>query len=356
MAAIEELPEKDKDLILPIFLLRGWVNSNKLENSIKRIHKSIGKNRPWIADIDETFLIDKDGYPIALPHPRPIYAELAELLLPARGYRNWFRFLQVTENAIPVVQLGDITQLSVQIDLLSSLNRGIVLRLSIEHLDPAQKEHLEVIIGVIESKRPANLFVILDYKKLTREVLSATNVISSHVAMISARLSPALISISGSSFPEGFSKEHEGENPIYERLLFNAVRKNCSDIQMIYSDRGSARVEKLGGGSGTPAPRIDYPLDNDWRFVREELNDSYTIDEKNYLYTIISQQLMLKDYWDKNLHIWGTQVIEYTSRGEDLGITSPVRATAVRINLHLHRQLCYESHEDLIDTEEAWID
>ncbi|WP_407300889.1 beta family protein [Klebsiella quasipneumoniae] len=37
MEALENLPEKDKDLILPIFPLKGWMSSQLLENSLKKI-------------------------------------------------------------------------------------------------------------------------------------------------------------------------------------------------------------------------------------------------------------------------------------------------------------------------------
>lgn len=33
MTALEELPDKDKDIMLPIIPLKGWVGSQRLENS-----------------------------------------------------------------------------------------------------------------------------------------------------------------------------------------------------------------------------------------------------------------------------------------------------------------------------------
>lgn len=127
---------------------------------------------------------------------------------------------------------------------------------------------------------------------------------------------------------------------------------------MIYSDRAGARAEKIGGGGGIPSPRIDYPLGNDWRFIREEFEDHAAPkdNEREILYTAIARQMMKEEYWNSDLHVWGTQVIELTSKGDKFGINSPTKATAVRINIHLHQQLHYDSPLELMDTDEDWED
>ncbi|WP_417535606.1 beta family protein [Methylophaga sp.] len=352
MVALEELPEKDKEQILPIFLLRGWVSSYQLENSLKRIEKSIGQ-RYWVANIDKDFLNDTQGNKIQKPFPRPVHAEIDALLDPKNGYRNWYEFIKKTDKAIPSLLLGDTSQLHQQIDQLTTLNRGVVLLLTINEL--SDDSLLEVIITTIKQINYDDLYVVIDYQKIDYKVMSAIEVISTHIDKV-VTLSPHFISISGSSFPDSFSREHEGEKPIYERHLFNAIKKKYPNLKMLYSDRGSARAEQLAGGSGAPVPRIDYPLENDWRFIRINPENTISLKEKNQLYTQIAQEMMVKDYWNENLHIWGTQMIEYTSKGDKIGIRSPAKATAVRINLHLHQQLCYELPEELIDTDEEWVD
>jgi hypothetical protein len=49
-------------------------------------------------------------------------------------------------------------------------------------------------------------------------------------------------------------------------------------------------------------------------------------------------------------------MIELTSKGDEFGIASPSAATTVRINIHLHRQLYYDSPVELTDTDEDWED
>ena len=83
----------------------------------------------------------------------------------------------------------------------------------------------------------------------------------------------------------------------------------------VYSDRGGARAEKNKGGGGTPPPRIDYPLKNDWRFVRKELNEEAG-EERKTLYKEAALEVIKSDYWEPSLALWGTQMIELTSKGD----------------------------------------
>lgn len=359
MTALEELPDKDKDLILPVIPLRGWVGSQKLEKSIPRIEKAIGQ-RYWIADIDASFIEDNREKQITGEYPREVFREIEELLSPQNGYERWFAYLQGTccSKAIPTIQLGDVSQLEAQIKKLSSLGRGVVARFSVKHIE---SDFYINVLKQIRALQVNDAFIIFDYGQVGREILSYVASISTVIKKAHSILPSALFSLSCSSFPSSFSGENMGENPIYERLLFNKVQKACVSINrpLIYSDRGGARADKIGGGGGIPSPRIDYPLTEDWRFIREEFEDSSSPEdgEKEVLYTSIAKGIMNANYWKPELRVWGTQVIELTSKGEMLGINSPMRSTAVRINLHMHQQLYYGQPEEvLLDTEEDWED
>ncbi len=356
MTALEELPDKDKDIILPIIPLRGWVGSEKLEKSTSRLRKAIG-NRAWIADIDASFVQENKEKQITGKYPREVFYEIEKLLSPNNGYENWFQYLRLKENiaAIPTIQLGDSGQLNSQIAKLNTLNRGMVAKFTVEHINSGF--HL-VVLDTLKKLGITNVFVVFDYGQSGREILTFAAAISSTIQKTHSFLSHALISISSSSFPSSFSGVHRGENPIYERQLYQIVSQACVGINLLYSDRGSSRADKIGGGGGIPSPRIDYPLANDWRFIRNEFEDSSEPDdgEKEELYTLAAKDIMKQDYWNPELRVWGTQVIEFTSKGEMLGINSPMRATAVRINIHLHQQLYYDAPAGLLDTDEEWED
>lgn len=353
MTALTELPDKDKDLMLPMFPMKGWGASIKLENSIDRIKSSIG-HRPWIADIDDIFLqesrrkIDRNlGF-------RNVHEEVCLLDESYDGYKNWYEFVKNIPEAIPTLQLRDLTQLEKQMQRLESLERGVVIRLPIAKIEA----YLPHILLLFYQRENGNFLLILDLENVDSSSLEKASTITDIFKLIRDSLSDISFSISGSSFPSSFSKQTYGENSIYERLIFNQVKKDISDNFLIYSDRGSARAGKIGGGSPHPPPRIDYPLSNDWRFIRFEYNDPGNPQEgeKKKLYTAIAKEMIQMNYWQSELRLWGTQMIELTSQGNSWGINAPGRATAVRINIHMHQQLCYNTPTNLMDTDEDWTD
>lgn len=355
MTALEELPEKDKDFILPIIPLKGWVGSIKIDNSMKRIEDVI-KKRFWIADIDRSFIDDCKEKKLTGEYPREVFYSIEELLSPDDGYKNWFEFIKEFPSAIPTVQLEDTSKINKQLKRLSSLNRGIAIRFTLEQIDSGI--YREIIQKAAELNID-DLFILIDYGQVSREILSFAATIISTIERIHQVLPDAIIVISCSSFPSSFSGYSKGEHSIYERLLFNNVSTQCDNVRMIYSDRGSSRADKIGGGGGIPSPRIDYPLKNDWQFVRMEFDNYLSPEdgEKEKLYKKVAQKIINSNYWKNDLHIWGTRAIELTSKGDKYGIYNPMRSTAARINIHLHQQLHYNaSHETLIDTDEDWED
>ncbi len=354
MSAIEQLPEKDKDLILPIFPLKGWVGSNKLENTLNRIKQAIG-DRYWIANVDEAFLTDNKEFLLTGKYPsRDVFIEIQQLLNPNNGFDNWCRFIEDNPKAIPSVLWGSTAEISRQIEKLSLLNRGIVIYIS----PKTNQAQIQEAFRYISERQINDIFVLVDLGQVTSSVVNDVQRISNYLRSIYKIVKAGLFAFSGSSFPSGFSGYNHGENSIYERIAFNKVREFCADLPLIYSDRGSARADKINGGGGIPSPRIDYPLKNDWRFIREEYQDSSNpLDgEKETLYEKIAKELMGQDYWVPNLKLWGTQLIELTALKDKYGINSPAKATAARINIHLHIQLHYDKQVDVQDTDDDWND
>lgn len=356
MSAIQELPEKDKDEILPVFSLKGWVGSIKLENTFKRIDKAIN-GRLWVADIDQNFIDgakDEEG-----KYPRDVFYEIEDLLKSNDGYKNWCDLVSSIDNAIPVLQLKDSAQFKTQLNRLSALGRGVVLRFGFD--DITSRRFVE-FLQAVEEEQINDIFIVFDFGQITTQLVTqeSINNIVGILNYVNELITLPLISISGSSFPSSFSPFENGENPIVERLLFNRIKLEANDHRLIYSDRGSARVEKSGGGGGVPTPRIDYPLFNDWRFVRKEFEGAGdpTKEEKSILYTLAAKQVIASNYWDEKLDLWGSQLIELTAKGDSYGINNPQKCTAARINIHLYLQLHYDlqGQDDLYDTDEDWED
>ena len=354
MTAIKELPEKDKDLILPVFPLKSWVGSNELVKSIDRIERSIGKDRKWIANIDFVNLASRPSKSY-----RQVHHDLEKLTQPQDGYHNWYEFIKSQSNVIPCLQTTVLSEFEPQLRKLKFLNRGVVLILNIFDLEDRRYEQL-----LPKLEGTDDLLVIIDLGQITRDQLDMKEGIRSYLNAIKALLPKALVSISSTSFPESFGGYYKGVNTIYERALFDKLKIDLPEL--IYSDRGSARASISSGGGGTPPPRIDYPCANEWNFIRMEFGKSDSLvvsekkealkEEKRELYTTISKAMMLEPYWESDLKLWATYIIELTSKGDDFGINSAQKATAVRINKHLYTQLHYGSENEIGDTDEDWVD
>jgi len=355
MVALEQLPDKDKSSLLPLFPLKGWASAHRLESAIKRIKTSID-DRPWIADIDINYLMGNKVYLFTGRFPdTPVYKELSDLLDSSNGYHNWCEFISNEAMAIPCIRHESLDGLDTQISRLASLDRGVVFRIS---PSLANLEKHAIVLNSIARVGASDVLVIYDLgaidenyheniPRLQRFLLDAKEIVPD-----------VALSISASSFPNGFARQERGENSIYERILYNNVASQGLHPTLIYSDRGSARAEKQAGGAGTPPPRIDYPLKKDWKFVRREVDDNLpdSRTRRKAAYIEIANEIVSADYWQPELRLWGTQQIELTAIGDEYAIYSPQRSTAARINIHLFVQLHYDAEPATINTDEEWVD
>ncbi|MCG6316668.1 beta family protein [Vibrio alginolyticus] len=362
MAALEELSDKEKDQILPLIELKRWSTSKSIDKSYDRINKALS-SRYLIADLDLDFInsipdkiedLEMEGKEIP-----DVFYEFSELSESKDGYKNWVSYINEYDNLIPVIQIQDLDEISDQLNSFEHLNRPIVFRLRMTGLHSINAKTLNFIVKtLIEKKIKNKMLIILDYGDLNRIDVLEYEKYAKLINQLVSFFPNAKFSVSGTSFPYSFTGSYRGEIPIYERQIFNKLLHECKDVDLIYSDRGSTRAESLTGSSGTPPPRIDYALKNDWRFIRKEFDksDEDKYSNKDALYKEAAIELKSQDYWISDLPAWGRQMIEKTALGDPYGITSPQRATAVRINLHLHQQLHYFTEIDEIDTEDDWED
>lgn len=353
MDALQQLADKSKDSILPIIPLKPWATSKSLSNTVKKINTTFG-DRKVIVDIDLESLVDYRARDVEDIY-RDVFQELELLTSSNDGYINWFNFISANENFIPVVQLADLTQIDKQLLTLSSLNRGLVFRFDVYDIDYDQ--HLQTL-NRIASFGFEDMLIVYDYGQITRDIFNYMDGVISLVTKTSEILHNPMICVSSTSFPSSFKGISDTDFSIIERLLFNKLRNEVDSVRLIYSDWGSARADKIGGGGRIPPPRIDYPLRDEWMILRSDFDDVNDIKdgEKNAIYTHLASMLLEKNYWNQDLHVWGTQLIELTAKGDSYGINSAQRATAARINIHLHQQLNYDSPDDLTDTDEMWVD
>jgi hypothetical protein len=336
LRALQELPARDKDLLLPYFFLRPWAAAHQLSAATDKVRAAYG-DRPLFMDLAEEEFIEA---------PRPVHDQLAALRSPENGYANWCEFIERTANFIPTMQVAEPLQFEAQARRLIGLDRGLAVRFpraAFQLVGQYCQELGRVAPG------GQDVLIVLDYGKGNRDLLTQEAVAVGLIRTIIAALPQATISITASSFPDGFVAITSQE--IYERRLFNGVREQLAGVRVVYSDRGSARAERQLGGGGAPAPRIDYARPLEWNFFRSEADGN-----RPAAYRSLANTVMRSDIWDAGLRLWGTQMIERTALGDPEAITSPVRSTAARINIHLHRQLFYDDPAGLYDTDEDWSD
>lgn len=337
MLALETLPDKDKQLIAPIMKLRPWAASNELEKSIGRIKAAFGERSCFLAlaelDFDEV--------------TRPVHRDLRRLADPRNGFAEWCEYFEDPARGqfIPCAQITHPDEFIPQVQQLAKFGRGLGVIVESDALPYA-----EVIAERLARARVTrDVLFVLDYGKQNSGMINSASSIKHKLISISKIIPYATLSVSGSSFPDGFVGIESQQ--IFERLAFNSIKAELP-FPLIYSDRGSARAERQLGGGGAPAPRVDYADENWWYFYRSS-DDAKT---RLRQYQEMAVKVMSSPQWDPSLRIWGTQMIERTALGDENAITSPPRATAARINIHLHRQLHYGNPDGLYDTEDEWVD
>lgn len=336
MRALDELPDRDKDRLLPSFLLRPWGASHHLQSSVDRLFDAYG-DRPAIIDLAEH---DPPGT------PRPVHEQLAALREQADGFANWCAYVEQHRHFIPTLQLGNLDEIELQAQRLVGLGRGLAVRFP-RGAFAASQLYAQRLVNITEGGE--DVIFILDFEKSNAGLLLQEAQAVGFARNIIAALPAIHVAVSASSFPESF--DGPDNQDIYERRFFNGIRDIIGAAQLVYSDRGSARAERQQAGGGVIYPRIDYALPDNWRFFRAP-------DEPNRaaVYRRLAAAAIGSPIWDAGLRLWGTQMIERTSLGDPDAITSPARATATRINIHLHRQAYFDNPNAGYDTDEDWSD
>jgi Beta protein len=335
MRALEELPERDKHLMLPVIVLRPWLNSSDFESSAEKLDEAYGK-RTYIADLDRQYDFPEGEL-------KPAAKRLQELLSSTDGFKNWCEFVEDHPQMIPVLQIGAPVETERQIAKFVELNRGIVVRLPKQGFGS-----LPGILSMLAGVNPQSLLFIFDFEKPRNGDLASVALCDGLIKKVLLAFPACGISVSATTFPESFDGVREFK--IEERQFYTLLCKANPSLRIHYGDWGSARAERNGGG-GRIIPRIDYPVFDKWYFFRKDQIDGYVA---------AAQELTSKAFepvWKPVLPIWGTQMIERTAKGDKYAIVSPVRATAVRINLHLHRQIYFDNPKQAFEElDDDWVD
>lgn len=336
ITALEELLPADKDSMLPYIVLRPWLAAHHFEPVIAKVEAAIG-HRPIIADLTPEPFETGDGR-------RPVHDVFDGFRDSASGYENFYDFLEENENFIPSLQLANPNEIARQVPRIIGLDRGVAVRLR----QPMFGLSVQIAQQLRQIRDQSTIHFIIDFERQSSELLARAAGAIGVAEGIRNVLPDAFISVSASTFPSSFVGVDQQE--IFERRFYDLVTGQIGTQNVIYSDRGSVRAEALGGGGGAPAPRIDNALPTNWHFYRVDGNDM----DRDEAFQQAAEDAISSEHWT-NLGIWGTGEIIKTANGHGT-ILSAQRSTAVRINIHLHRQANFGDPQALPDSESEWTD
>lgn len=325
--AMRELPESSKNLLVPVFKLRPWLNSKMLDRALEVIEEAVG-NRLYGLDLDE-FKYE------ANPDPeKQARVDFTALFDKENGFEAYYTLIGNGGNRVPVFRelTSQDIQIEQQLDRIQAIDRGVFVRAKV-----AEPGHLFDVASAIEQRAIGNAVFIIDCG-WGRDILTSAALAVSHAQNLIEISQEFEIVVAGSSFPDAFAGlGARFEISAIERQLYSEVRRQVNHPALYYGDWGSTRPPT----DPVPmknVPRIDVARPNNWISWRSE-------DEESYVE--VAERTVSDPTWDGELGIWGEYMIVATSEEEEVRIKSPAMAAAVRVNLHLHQQANFENPDGL---------
>lgn len=340
MNGLEFLPGLTKDRMVPCFLLAPWVNSNSLTRAIDRIERAF-PNRNYLLDVDRDYqFTDLDS---------PSQGQLANLRNSNQAFRNWTDFVADFERAVPCLQTSNLEgdEIERQIRTIQDLGRPYVVRIVRERYP----SNVEEIVGALNAVGSADCCIILEGGWARDPLMLAVwfqGIIAGALSEVEAEIP---IVVSCTSMPKLFT-EFVGLKrvPFSNRTLTQQISRVTNRANIVYGDWGSTRPREPREFMSRPMDRVDYPTEDSWYIAR---NGS-----ENWNFQDAARAIMRQaDAWHGELNVWGEEMIRQTAININLGISSPQKNVASRVNIHLHRQAFFEEpNVGGIDFDEDWED
>ncbi|WP_192708277.1 beta family protein [Methylobacterium sp. OAE515] len=322
MNGLEFLPGIAKDRMTPCFLLAPWANSATLERTLVRIDRAY-PNRSYFLDIDQAYLItNQENEP---------QRQLSLLKDGTGAFANWTEFVREHDHVLPCLQTRGLTksEIRAQIEAFQHMGRSYCVRIYRERFPG----NFTDIIGALTDVGSADFTVILEGGWVSDPLSLAawfSGILSAGLSEIDASVP---IVVSCTSIPNMFT-EFVGRTPttlpFNNRVLVDQVARSSNRQRIIYGDWGSTRPRQESGFASRPLDRVDYPTDNAWLIARNK--------DLNWNFRNAALAITASPQWNGSLGIWGEEMISNTTINQALGIDTPQKNVASRVNIHLYRQ------------------
>lgn len=341
MNGLEFLPGLTKDRMTPCFLLAPWANSNTLERAITRIERAF-PHRKYILDLDRNYSVTNDQ--------SVAQQQFVDLLNPENSYGRWSVFVAAHERVIPCIQTLGLAEAEIreQIAVMQALGRTYCMRIPVNSIP----ENLDEVVAAFAAGGTSDFIILLE-GGWTNDPLTLAATFS---GLLQGALSPINAAVpvvcSCTSIPKMFT-DYNSDEPVEveftNRQLIDQINQRTNRDRVIYGDWGSTRPRELGGFASRPLDRIDYPTPQAWYIARNR-DDEW--DFRDAALAVTNSGV-----WDGNLGIWGEEMIQNTTINEELGVDTPQKNVAARVNIHLHRQAFFgHSPIDPLSFDEDWED
>lgn len=341
MNGLEFLPAATKERMTPCILLAPWANSLTLQKSIERVERAF-RHQYYFLDIDRDYEFTN--------LESPPQQQLLALLDPNDAFANWCRFVVEHEWVYPCVQTRGQNEaaIRVQIERFQSAGRAYCMRVFMSRIP----DNISEVVSAFAASGVADYAIILE-GGWTQDPLTLAVWFDGMIGgLLEAIDATVPIVLSCTSMPKMFTDFDGGvtQVPFNNRVLVEQIRQRRSNrSRIIYGDWGSTRPREPSAFASRPLDRVDYPIRNAWDIARNKT--------QNWDFKRSAQAIVASADWDGTLGIWGEEQILNTTISPALGIDTPQKNVAARVNIHLHRQAFYDVRNiGGINLDEDWED
>jgi hypothetical protein len=319
MEGYHELKDSTKNKLLPIMTLGAWPRMDGLTESLGKLDSAVG-DRPVIVDLTK--------------EPAHVNKEVLSLLNPDNNFEAWCKFTSKKANYIPTVQIiqeAKQSQIIRQTRTLEAKGTGkIAFRIS-DYVNDTVK----VINALSAMDAPENALVIIDAGYIRETMAASIAACVTSINEIRNEVPEAIITIISTSYPSTVTQfldintqRTSGIINILERELHQVIGTDAA----IYGDHSSIHSKVYVVNGGKYVPQIEYPLYDAWTVERRPgLDGSGYIDIAKALVTKYPE-ILDEDYW-------GSRKIVEVANGNNDGMKTRSRWIAVRVNIHIEKQL-----------------
>lgn len=326
--AFRSLPEDYQDRLLPLVTLFRSGNGTDFGTPLSKTTRMVD-GRPFILDIDRIQAqVSRTAEQDVIDAARAFNSTLNALTAPKGGFAAWRDFAEAVPNAVPCAVIGGMVK-----DFTSQVRSILHSRGKVAIRTSGSDAEMAFVLAALQAVPDvADVLLIVDLGDVRGRVARAVQVfevVRSRVVTALPRHWPTLsIVCLGTSFPFETPPAGVTRLDIEEADVFDAVG-GFAVAQ--YGDYAGMPVRPQKGG-GMGYPRVVGPMDRQWMQSRGQNVGAL----KEYIQCAVD---LKKAGWANIPGLWGSDRIDAAANGDIANMGNAAKWLAVKMNIHLYRQL-----------------